>query len=134
MLVAMAVLATLLAAWYGQRYWQIAAGGATAPAAGVTVERQPVVGKNAFGDPYRYYASYRFTDAEGRVHSARQAIGRDLYDKLSGGNGTQLVVHYSRARPDVNVLDMDAARIVPLILAGLAAFLWIVALARVLRG
>lgn len=134
MLVAMAVLATLFAMYYGQRYWQIVADGATAPAVDVKVERQPVVGKNAFGDPWRYYADFRFSDSQGRAHSARQAIGRDLYQALADGGGKPLTVHYSRGRPQVNVLDMQSARYVPLILAGLSAFLWVVALARLVRG
>lgn len=134
MLVAIALLATLLAAWYGHRYWQLAADGAVAPAHSVKVEREPVLGKIAFGDPHRYLASYEYVDDDGRVHAARQTISREVYDKLARGSDGSLTVHYSRSSPDVNVIDMQAARIVPLTLGALAAVTWIAALFRLVRG
>lgn len=132
-LVVIAVLATLLAIWYGRTYWLIVADGATAPAVGVTVDRQQVLGKTVIGDPNRYFASYRFVDEGGREHSSRQTVSRDLYEALSQGD-IPLQVHYSRAHPDVNVLDLEAARWASLILAALAALAWIAALLRLRSG
>lgn len=133
MLAAIALLLTLLAAWYGQTYWQIVAGGAATPALSVKAEREPTLGKSVIGDPHRYFASYRYIDGSGREHAARQTISRDLYEALSQGD-IPLTVHYSRSRPDVNVLDLDAVRWASIILAGLATVAWIAALLRLVRG
>jgi hypothetical protein len=134
MLAAIAIFVTLLAGWYGQHYWRIVTDEATAPAHSVNAERETAVGKTAVGDPHRYFASYQFVDAGGRAHAARQAISRELYDKLVQHRDAPLTVHYSRSRPDVNVLDMDAARTVPIILAALAAALWLAVVVRLVRG
>jgi hypothetical protein len=134
MLAAIAIFITLLAAWYGQQYWRIVADGATAPAHSVSAEREAAVGKTVVGDPHRYFASYQFVDADGRTHTQRQSISRDLYDKLAQLNDVPLTVHYSRSRPDVSVVDMDAARTVPTILAALAAALWLAVVVRLVRG
>jgi hypothetical protein len=96
-LVAVALLATAVAVWYGHTYWQIAVDGATASAMSVKPEAEPKLGKNVIGDPYRYFASYRFVDAFGREHASRQSISRDQYEALSQGD-VWLRVHYSRAR------------------------------------
>ena len=133
MLVAIALLATGLAAWYGHTYWLIASDGATARALSVRPEVERKLGKVVLGDPNRYFASYRFVDESGREHAARQTISRDLYEAISQG-AAPLTVHYSRARPDVNVLDLDAVRWVSIILAALAGVVWIAALLRVVRG
>lgn len=129
-----ALLATLLAAWYGHRYWQLIADGATAPTRSLKVEHEPALGKTVVGDPHRYYASFEYVDGGGRVHAARQAISRDLYERLARSGETVLTVHYSRSDPGVSVLDIEAARIVPLILATLAVVTWIAALLRLARG
>lgn len=132
-LFAIAVLATLLAGWYGRTYWLIAADGASTAALSVKPEAEPKLGKTVIGDPYRYFASYRFIDANGREHASRQAISRDLYEALSPGD-IPLRVHYSRSRPDVHVLDLEAVRWASLILAALAGFMWLIALRRLFRG
>lgn len=133
MLAAIALLATLVAAWYGHTYWLVAADGQTTAALSVRPESEPKLGKTVIGDPNRYFASYRYMDESGREHAARQSIGRDLYEALSQGD-LPLKVRYSRAHPDVNVLDLDSVRWVSIILAGLAAGMWIVALLRLARG
>jgi hypothetical protein len=133
MLVAIAILATLATAWYGGTYWRIAADGATARALSVKPEAKPKLGKNTLGDPYRYFASYRFIDASGREHSSRQTISRDLYEALSRGD-ISLRIYYSRAHPEVNVIDLDAVRWLSLILGGIAALCWLAALLRFVRG
>ncbi len=132
-LVAIAVLATLLAGWYGRTYWLIAADGTSTAALSVKPEAELKLGKTVIGDPFRYFASYRFIDESGNEHDSRQAIGRDLYAALSRGD-IPLRVHYSRAQPDVNVIDVDAVRWASLILAALAALTWAVALRRLFRG
>lgn len=133
MLVAIALLLTLLAAWYGHQYLLIAADGQMTTALDVKPEREPKLGKNVVGDPDRYFARYRYIDASGREHAARQSISRDLYEALSQG-GIALKVRYSRSRPDVSVLDLDAVRWVSIILAGLAALSWLAAIVRLVRG
>lgn len=133
MLVAIALLATGLAAWYGHTYWLIASDGATAQAQSVRPASERKIGKMVLGDPNRYFASYRFVDESGREHASRQTISRDLYEALSQGD-VPLIVHYSRARPDVNVVDLDAVRWVSIILAALAGVVWIAALLRLVRG
>ncbi|CAN1722397.1 DUF3592 domain-containing protein [Hyphomicrobium sp. 1Nfss2.1] len=134
MLVAIALLATALAAWYGHTYWLIARDGATAQALAVRPESERKLGKVVLGDPNRYFASYRFFDEGGREHAGRQTISRDLYEGLSQTGDVTLTVHYSRSRPDVNVIDLDAVRWVSIILAALAGVVWIAALLRVVRG
>lgn len=134
MLVAIALLITLLAVWYGQQYWRIATDGAATAALSVKPERDPALGKTVLGDPHRYFASYRYVDADGREHAARQIISRDLYESLMQRPDRPLTVHYSRSRPDVNVLDIQAARSVPIILAALAGAIWIAPLVRLIRG
>ncbi len=134
MLIAVALLATSLAAWYGQRYWQLAADATTAPADTIKVERLQAPGKTVVGDPFRYYASFAFNDADGRRHTARQSISRSLYNELAQGSAAPVIVHYSRSRPGVNVLDLDALRTVSIVLAIIAAAAWIAALLRLVRG
>jgi hypothetical protein len=132
MLVAIAILATLATAWYSGTYWRIAADGATATALSVKPEAKPKLGKNTLGDPYRYFASYRFIDGDGREHASRQTISRDLYEALSRGD-IPLRVHYSRSRTDVNVIDLDAVRWASILLAALAAMCWALVFLRVFR-
>jgi hypothetical protein len=131
-LVAIALLATALSAWYGHTYWQIAADTGTATALSVRPDAEPKLGKTVIGDPYRYFASYRFIDADGREHASRQSISRDLYEALSQGD-IPLRVYYSRSHPDVNVIDLDADRWLSLILTVCAASAWLVALRRLAR-
>lgn len=134
MIVGIAIVTSLLAAYYGQQYWQLATDGVTAPALSVKVEQQHALGKVVVGDPYRYYADYTFADADGKVHGARRTISRDLYKRLSGPGSAALTVHYSRARPDVSTLDMRGTRWLPLLLAVIAGVAWIAAAVRLLRG
>lgn len=133
MLVVIALCATALAGWYGQRYWRIAADEQVTEALAVNPEAEAKLGKSIVGDPYRYFASYRYIDAGGREHAGRQSISRDLYEALSQGD-VPLKVHYSRASPDVSVLDLQTTRWVSLLLAGLAALMWVTAILRLLRG
>ncbi len=133
MLAAIALLLTLLAGWYGHTYWQVAADGETAAAFSVRPESEPKLDKMIVGDPNRYFATYRYMDASGREHTSRQSISRDLYEALSQGD-IPLTVHYSRSHPEVNVLDLDAVRWTSIILAGLAAVVWLAALLRLARG
>jgi len=133
MLLAIALLATALAAWYGHTYWLIASDGATTQALSVRPESERKLGKVVLGDPNRYFAGYRFVDASGHEHAARQTISRDIYEAISE-RAIPLTVHYSRSRPDVNVVDFDAVRGVSIILAALASVAWIAALLRVVRG
>lgn len=133
MLMAIALVATALAAWYGHTYWLIVSDGGSAKALSVRPESERKLGKVVLGDPNRYFASYRFIDEGGREHAGRQTINRDLYEALSQG-AVPLTVRYSRSRPDVNVVDLDAVRWVSIILAALASVAWIAALLRVVRG
>ncbi|MFA5898657.1 MAG: hypothetical protein WC829_06040 [Hyphomicrobium sp.] len=134
MIVVTAIATTLLAAYYGHQYWQITAEGISTPALSIKVERQQALGKIVLGDPYRYYADYTFEDSAGKVHSARRTIGRGLYEKLNRPDKGVVAVHYSRARPDVNALDMSSARWLPILLSALAAVIWVAALMRLLRS
>ena len=130
MLAAIALLFTALALWYGQQYWRIAFDEATAPVVSLRVESEPKLGKIVLGDPRRYVANYRFVDANGGEHAVRQSISRDMYEKLSAGV-TPPQVHYSRSNPDLSVLDLEAVRWASIILAVVAAVVWIAALVRV---
>lgn len=130
MLVAIASVFTALALWYGQLYWRIALDEATTPALSVRSESEVKLGKVVLGDPKRYFASYRYVDANGDEHASRQAISRDLYEALSRGD-VPPNVHYSRSHPELNVLDLDSVRWASIILAVVAAVVWIAALVRV---
>ncbi len=135
MLIALATLLTLLAAYYGWRHRQLAIDGTTAPAISIRAERETVSGKNPTGDPYRYFAVYEFAAADGRVHRARQSIGRGLYDELVGGvPAAAVAVHYSRSHPEVSALSRHAPRNVAMVLALLAAAAWVGLALRMTRG
>jgi ABC-type Fe3+-siderophore transport system permease subunit len=124
-LVALAIIVTLLAAYYGGQYWLLVADGETTRALGIKVERQAQVGKNLVGDPYRYFANYAFADLAGQRRSGRQSIGRDQYEALVGGKfAPSIEVRYSRSLPGVNVIDMRALRTVVSVLVGLALLGW----------
>lgn len=133
MLVVIALCATALAGWYGHHYWRIAADEQVTAALAVKPEAEAKLGKSIVGDPYRYFASYRYIDVAGREHAGRQSISRDLYEALSQGD-IPLKVHYSRAAPEVSVLDLQTTRWVSLLLAGLAALMWVTAILRIVRG
>jgi hypothetical protein len=134
MLFAIASFLTLLAAYYGWRHRQLAVDGTTAKAISVEVQRETVSGKNPTGVPYQYFATYAFADADGLVHRTREAIGKGLYDQLSGAAPAGVPVHYSRSHPEVSTLSRQSPRNVALFLVLIAAGAWLAALLRFVRG
>jgi hypothetical protein len=134
MLFAIASFLTLLAAYYGWRHRQLAVDGTTAKAISVEVQRETVSGKNPTGVPYQYFATYAFADADGLVHRTREAIGKGLYDQLSGAAPAGVPVHYSRSHPEVSTLSRQSPRNVALFLVLIAAGAWLTALLRFVRG
>ena len=123
--VAMSALATVLAAYYGWQYLLLTTDGATTRILAIKVERQVQVGKNLFGDPYRYFADYAFADGSGRRRSGRQSIDRSRYEALAGGRYAPAIeVRYSRRLPAINAIDLHALRAAFLVLGVLATMGW----------
>lgn len=123
--VAMSALASVLAAYYGWQYGLLVADGVTTRILAIKVERQVQVGKNLFGDPYRYFADYAFADREGRRHTGRQSVDRSLYEALAGGRYAPAIdIRYSRSLPGVNTIDMRALRTAFSVLSVLAVIGW----------
>ena len=121
----MSALVSLLAAYYGWQYLLLTADGATTRILAIKVERQAQMGKNLFGDPYRYFADYAFADREGRRHSGRQSIDRTLYEALAGGRYAPAIdIRYSRSMPSINAIDLHALRAAFLVLCVLATMGW----------
>ena len=121
----MSAVATVLAAYYGWQYLLLTTDGATTRILAIKVERQVQVGKNLFGDPYRYFADYAFADGSGRRRSGRQSIDRSRYDALAGGRYAPAIeVRYSRSMPGVNTIDMRALRTAFSVLSVLAVVGW----------
>jgi hypothetical protein len=132
-LVALASVATLVAAYYGVQVVLLGADGATTRAVAISVQRQAQIGKQITGDPYRYFASYAFIDATGIRRDGRQSVARSFYEAMAGQRFAPAVeVRYSRALPQVNAIDVRALRTAFLLIALLAAGLWAAVLHRVL--
>ncbi len=134
MLIAVASLLTLLAAYYSWRHWLLTIDGMTAKVISVEVQRETVSGKNPTGVPYQYFAAYAFANSDGRVHRTREAIGKGLYDQLSGAGPAGVPVHYSRSHPEVSTISRQSPRNVALFLVVIAAGAWVAALLRGVRG
>jgi hypothetical protein len=118
-------LVSLLAAYYGWQYLLLTTDGATTRILAIKVERQAQMGKNLFGDPYRYFADYAFADREGRRHTGRQSIERTLYEALAGGRYAPAIdIRYSRSMPSINAIDLHALRAAFLVLCVLATMGW----------
>jgi hypothetical protein len=121
----MSAVATVLAAHYGWQYGLLVTEGVTTRILAIKVERQVQVGKNLFGDPYRYFADYAFADGSGRRRSGRQSIDRSRYDALAGGRYAPAIeVRYSRSLPGVNTIDLRALRTAFSVLSPLAVIGW----------
>jgi hypothetical protein len=121
----MSALLSLLAAYYGWQYLLLTTDGTTTRILAIKVERQAQMGKNLFGDPYRYFADYAFADREGRRHSGRQSIDRTLYEALAGGRYAPAIdIRYSRSMPSINAIDLNALRAAFLVLCVLATIGW----------
>ncbi len=134
MLLAAALVTSALAIFYGWQYRQLMLDGTTAPLISVSVERA-TSGKTLAGNPYTYFASYSFADADGNVHRARRAIDRSLYGELSAGAAnTSVRVYFSRAHPAVSTLNRRSPLYVSGFLAVVAAGLWITLAVRMLRA
>jgi hypothetical protein len=121
----MSALVSLLAAYYGWQYLLLTTDGATTRILAIKVERQAPMGKNLFGDSYRYFANYAFADREGRRHTGRQSIDRTLYEALAGGRYAPAIdIRYSRSMPSINAIDLHALRAAFLVLCVLATMGW----------
>jgi hypothetical protein len=124
-IVAMSVLATVLAAYYGWQYGMLVTDGVTTRVLGVRVERQAQFGKNLVGDPYRYFTDYAFSDGGGQRRTGRQSIDRGLYEALAGGRYAPAIeVRYSRRMPGVNTIDLRALRTAFSVVSVLAGIGW----------
>jgi hypothetical protein len=135
LLLALTVLATLAAGYYGWRYWQLTHDGAATVALSVQVDRRSITGRNSTGLPYRYTAAYTFADPGGNVRNGRQTIDRGLYEELGKrAADAPVVVYYSRSKPRVNAIDPHASRNVAIILGGIALLGWGIVLSRKLSG
>jgi Protein of unknown function (DUF3592) len=131
LILALALLATLAAGYYGWRYWQLVSDGTGTPALSVQVDRTLMTGKDMTGLPYRYSASYTFSDQRGKVYTARQAIDRSTYEKLAqSAADAPVVIYYSRSNPDLNAINKHASRNVAIILGFIALLGWGVVLVR----
>ncbi|MDH4982667.1 hypothetical protein [Hyphomicrobium sp. D-2] len=131
--VAIALFATVLAVWYGHTYWLILADEGAAKALSVVPESEPKLGKIIVGARERYFARYSFRDESGRLHSARQPISRSRFEALSQGDAW-LTVYYSRARPEVSAIDLQAVQQLAVILAVIAALVWMWVIVRLARA
>jgi hypothetical protein len=121
----MSAVVSLLAAYYGWQYLLLTTDGATTRILAIKVERQAQMGKNLFGDSYRYFANYAFVDREGRRHTGRQSIDRTLYEALAGGRYAPAIdIRYSRSMPWINAFDLHALRAAFLVLCVLATMGW----------
>ncbi len=132
---ALTVLATLAAGYYGWRYWQLVSDGTATTALSVQLDRRLLTGKDMTGLPYRYSASYTFANQSGKVYTARQAIDRSTYEKLAQrAADAPVVIYYSRSNPDVNAINQHASRNVSIILGLIALLGWGVVLVRKMSG
>ena len=130
----MSALVSLLAAYYGWQYLLLTTDGVTTRVLGIKVERRAQVGKNLFGDPYRYFANYAFTDRDGRRYGGRQSISRDRYEALAGGRFAPAIdVRYSRSMPSINAIDLQALRAAFSVLCVLATMGWAAVIVGALR-
>jgi hypothetical protein len=135
LIIALTVLVSIAAGYYGWRYWQLVHDGTATTAISVDVDRRTITGKNLTSMPWRYAADYTFADASGSVHAGRETIDRGTYDKLAGrAANSPVTVHYSRSRPGVNTLDIGSSRTAALALIGIALFGWVLVLFRSMRG
>lgn len=135
LVLALTLLATLAAGYYGWRHWQLSQDGATTTALSVDVDRRRITGKNLTGQPYRYTASYTFADAAGRVRSGRQSIDRSQYEELSNrAGGAPVAVHFSRSNPDINGLGAHSSPMTAIALGLIALFGWGLVVTRGLKG
>jgi hypothetical protein len=135
LILALTVLATLAAAYFAWRYWQLAHDGTTTTALSLTVDRRLIVSKTPTGLPYQYSAAYTFADRDGTVHRGRQTIDRSRYVQLADrAPHTPVTITYSRSNPDVNSLDPNAPRNVAMLLGLLALVGWGVVLFRNVGG
>lgn len=133
--IALAVLVTLAAGYYGWRYWQLLSDGVTTNALSVEADRQSFTDKNPANLPYRYYVAYTFADQAGHVRSGRQTIDKRVYEVLAHrSEDAPVVIHYSRSRPYVNELDPRSSRNASVVLTLIALVGWGVILARNLQG
>lgn len=124
-IVVMSALATVLAAYYGWQYGLLVTDGVKTRILGIKVEGQAQVGKNLFGDPYRYFANYIFADSKGRRYWGRQSIDRGLYEALAGGGSApEIDVRYSRSMPTINAIDLHGPRAAFSVLCILATMGW----------
>jgi len=130
----MSALVSLLAAYYGWQYLLLTTDGVTTRILAIKVERQAQMGKNLFGDPYRYFADYAFADREGRRHTGRQSIDRTLYEALAGGRYAPAIdIRYSRSMPCINAFDLHALRAAFLVLCVLATMGWLAVIVGAVR-
>ena len=135
MIIAFAVLLTLLAAYYGRSYAQLKKDGATTAALSLELDRRrPGISKDLSASPYRYQAAYTFADESGAVHAGRQTIDRSRYEALQGRDPKAVTIYYSRTDPAASSLDPDATRLTAVALALLAVFGWGLVVVRALRG
>lgn len=105
--IALLGLTPLIAFDEGQRYWRLWSDEATATAVVTKLERRQGR-KQLFA---RYYASYEFTDLGGKRRTGRQQISDDLYEVLAASPpDRQVVVHYWRPDPNLNVISLRALR------------------------
>jgi hypothetical protein len=133
--IALTVLVTLLAGYYGWRHWQLTSDGITTNALSVKTDRQSLTGKNLANILYRYYAEYTFRDQGGIVRSGRQTIDRSTYDRLTQrAADAPVIVYFSRSRPHLNEIDPRASCNASIVLALIALIGWGVILARKVPG
>lgn len=132
---ALTVLATLVAGYYAWRHWQLASDQATTTALTLQVDRRPVTGKNTTGVPWRYTATYTFTDESGTARSGSQTIDASRYDELANRAGDAPVsVYFNRTHPEVNTLNPNSSRNVAAILGVIALLGWGLMIARNISG
>lgn len=133
--IALTVLVTTAAGYYGWRYWQLARDGITTTALSIAVDRRTVTGKNLSALPWRYVADYTFADQGGAVHSGRETIDRSRYESLEQrAVGAPVAVYYSRSKPYVNTLAQSSPRNAAAVLVLIALLGWGIVLVRGMRG
>ena len=115
--IALLALTPFIAFDQGQRYWRLSSDGVTAT--GVVTKLARRSGRKQI---FTYhYATYEFTDFAGRRRAGRQEISDDLYEVLAASApDRQLLVHYWRPDPDLNVISLRRLRNDFLIAGGIA--------------
>lgn len=119
------IMATIVAAYYAWRHWQLSRDLTSTLAIALDVDRRTITGKNLTGLPYRYFASYSFKDESGNLRGGRQTIDRSHYDALADRAADAPVkVYFSRSNPSVNTLTPNTSRNTAIVLGLIALLGW----------